>query len=74
MNQVIFLFDELDKNVQKQINEDEKFFMNIIEIKVDDSLYKNNNIIQIMLKRLLVIKSILILFIIVIKRVIIIVL
>ena len=37
-------FDELDKNVQKQINEDEKFFMNIIEIKVDDSLYKNNNI------------------------------
>ena len=37
-------FDELDKNVQKQINEDEKIYMNIIEIKVDDSLVKNNNL------------------------------
>ena len=37
-------FDELDKNVQKQINEDEKIYMNIIEIKIDDSLVKNNNL------------------------------
>ena len=37
-------FDELDKNVQKQINEDEKIYMNIIEIKVDDSFVKNNNL------------------------------
>ena len=37
-------FEELDKSVQKQINEDEKSFWNIIEIKVDDSSYKNNNI------------------------------
>ena len=37
-------FDELEKNVQKQINEDEKIYMNIIEIKVDDSLVKNNNL------------------------------
>ena len=36
------LFNELEKNVQKQINEDEKILMNIIEIKVDDSIDKKN--------------------------------
>ena len=37
-------FEELDKNVQKQINEDEKIYFKTIEIKVDDSLVKNNNL------------------------------
>ena len=37
-------FEELDKNVQKQINEDEKIYFNTIEIKVDDSLVKNINL------------------------------
>ena len=36
------LFNELEKNVQKQINEDEKILWNIIDIKVDDSIEKNN--------------------------------
>ena len=36
------LFNELEKNVQKQINEDEKILMNIIEIKVDDNIDKKN--------------------------------
>ena len=36
------LFNELEKNVQKQINEDEKILWKIIDIKVDDSIEKNN--------------------------------
>ena len=39
-------FEELDKSVQKQINEDEKVYWNIINIQVDDcnnNEIKNNN-------------------------------
>ena len=36
------LYNELEKNVQKQINEDEKIMWNIIDIKVDDNIEKNN--------------------------------
>ena len=41
-NEGNILFNELEKNVQKQINEEEKTLWNIIDIKVDDSIEKNN--------------------------------
>ena len=46
-NEANNFFNELDKNVQKQINEDEKLILDFIEIKVNDSGSKsisiNNN-------------------------------
>ena len=46
-NEANNFFNELDKNVQKQINEDEKLILDFIEIKVNDSGLKsisiNNN-------------------------------
>ena len=46
-NEANNFFNELDKNVQKQINEDEKLILDYIEIKVNDSGSKsisiNNN-------------------------------
>ena len=46
-NEANNFFNELDKNVQKQINEDEKLIIDFIEIKVNDSGSKsisiNNN-------------------------------
>ena len=43
-NEANNFFDELEKNVQKQINEEERIYLNIINIKVDDSLVKNTNL------------------------------
>ena len=43
-NEAKNFFDELDKNVQKQLNEDEKVYFNNINIKVDDSMVKNNSL------------------------------
>ena len=43
-NEANNFFDELDKNVQKQLNEDEKIYFNNINIKVDDSMAKNNSL------------------------------
>ena len=40
-NEAASFFDELEKSVQKQINEDEKALWDFIDIKVDDSLDKN---------------------------------
>ena len=45
-NEANNFFNELDKNVQKQINEDEKLILDFIEIKVNDSGSKSINIIN----------------------------
>ena len=45
-NEANNFFNELDKNVQKQINEDEKLIIDFIEIKVNDSGSKSINIIN----------------------------
>ena len=44
-------FEELDKSVQKQINEDEKVYMNIINIQVDDSKCNNNKNLNLTAKK-----------------------
>ena len=43
-NEANNFFEDLDKNVQKQINEDEKILWDIVDIKVDDGLDKNLSI------------------------------
>ena len=45
-NEANNFFNELDKNVQKQINEDEKLILDFIEIKVNDSGSKSISIIN----------------------------